>query len=1212
MSGSTGHHLSFTKFAKNFYGNLSQLNGLESGSLLSSPGNSFPSSLKSSNNNINNNIPSRSSELTYHCEREVTALSQLSHPINWGGETPKHHVVIGGKNYLKLLALDTLQTRVVKEYNLLDAGKSSSVYANHRNAKLNMVNTIKTKDDTIACGLSNGDVSIYRLSNRGSATLYHKLVDHRRTINSLDFVDDLANLLISGSQDGTIKFWDLRAASPKPMISVSFSNHSDPIRSCQYSPHSSRRNKLTILSVHDSGSLCKYDLRSNSNYQHLINNPERKWNFHTGPALSLHIHPEKEYVITGGRDKRMCVCSYGDSISGGTKAGPGPDFIINTYGPVMKVRWSNYPVKYGGNGSGNDNVESTYSNDDKLSYDEREFLSSASITPSDPLFHYDFACNYLNDDPTISVFNLRRKFIARDTIYTKNLKAFQNFIWANNTDFSRKLWSISKSNDFVSYDLDSYSDHIVHPIEDLNDVTLGWSNGFCDFSFVDQERHEFQINVETLSSINTEAAESVLDVASELAMNLLNLVEEVDEPLHNTVSIPITPGMASVTANPMDFISSNYSVSPKDRAYLRPQSYNNMFIPRPGSPALKHSNSEGVHNRPVLKRNPSQMTQASGHSASSLTGQKRYLSINYTSPYVCPVSIPLPLNDEVGFEIIARSYLLEIPDSFSLARVCLFNAEYAASANKFRHCQSWQALAIAVEDYHDNQTRRKATYQQDNGDDNNNNETKNFSSESLDLPELKSILSELGNLVGSFNSMSSLTTNNNYQELKDHHGGVETESEERVKIKNNSTSSLVEMLAKSRGNSFTSPNISRVNSTIFSRNAQFKDAAFNEVAIEDDDDEEGGDGVEDAEQAAISSSGATDQKIKGILTQPLVDNNSEEGSRKLKLNIDTVPPMRPYSVYSGSLQQSPLLNRKYSTTTRAQAFEDLDNEIPSSRFLFSSASSASPVLYGSLQMTHFGSAGPGTLSRRDSTFLQGSKMAFQRRSLQHVNGDANDVEEKTEQESSKVDTRSELTRAIDHEKTKEYEVHKPWKLKEILEQLLEYSAQQGDIIMCCTLCLLFYDTGVVTKEAAMEWYLTYVDILKRKRLFSIAAKVINSVPRALLPEIVEHTKNEVDLRFYCCHCQKLLLNEKSKHRVTALKVGGGEGEVGGEFGFWYCDNCNKMQLNCIYCNEPCKGLNVVVSLKCGHRGHFWCLREWFVEDENVDCPGGCGYTVVTT
>ena len=135
------------------------------------------------------------------------------------------------------------------------------------------------------------------------------------------------------------------------------------------------RNKLTILSVHDSGALCKYDLRSpNGGYQHNINVPERKWNFHTGPALSLNIHPEKEYVITGGRDQKVCIWNYGDSPTHQNKISP--DYMINTYGPVMKIRWSVYPDNIP---SKTDTSSSQYQQileskryDDKTSSNERE------------------------------------------------------------------------------------------------------------------------------------------------------------------------------------------------------------------------------------------------------------------------------------------------------------------------------------------------------------------------------------------------------------------------------------------------------------------------------------------------------------------------------------------------------------------------------------------------------------------------------------------------------------------------------------------------------------------------------------------------------------------------------------------------------------------------------------------------------------------------
>ena len=103
----------------------------------------------------------------------------------------------------------------------------------------------------------------------------------------------------------------------------------------------------------------------------------------------------------------------------------------------------------------------------------------------------------------------------------------------------------------------------------------------------------------------------------------------------------------------------------------------------------------------------------------------------------------------------------------------------------------------------------------------------------------------------------------------------------------------------------------------------------------------------------------------------------------------------------------------------------------------------------------------------------------------------------------------------------------------------------------------------------------------------MALAVINLVPKDL--EELRALK-EVDLRFFCCFCDKVILNEnKNKH----------------DFGYWYCDLCSRQQPNCVYCHEPCHGLNVVRSLKCGHRGHFGCLKQWFVEEGNSECPGGC-------
>ena len=188
-------------------------------------------------------------------------MSQLNCSLLIGGYSGdlQHHVVIGGK-LSSTMCVSESQQRIISGINLFE---SKSIYNSRAPNKLINVNTIKTFADTIATGLSNGVVSIYKISPNGQSKVTGKYSDHNRTINSLDFIES-ENQLLSGSQDGTIKLWDLRSSSTKPVMTVQANLHSDPIRACQYSPHSAVRNKICVLSVHDSGALCKFDLRTKS------------------------------------------------------------------------------------------------------------------------------------------------------------------------------------------------------------------------------------------------------------------------------------------------------------------------------------------------------------------------------------------------------------------------------------------------------------------------------------------------------------------------------------------------------------------------------------------------------------------------------------------------------------------------------------------------------------------------------------------------------------------------------------------------------------------------------------------------------------------------------------------------------------------------------------------------------------------------------------
>ncbi|CUM65533.1 uncharacterized protein PRCAT00003179001 [Priceomyces carsonii] len=1223
-SYSTPNQLSLARFAFNIYGALNQSSSIESGS---------PSSSNSSVRSRLNDNAANKNRLTYNCEREVACVSQYS-PSGispYSEAETLNHVVIGGKNYLKILTLNGEQTRITQETNVLE--QAGPLYSKSRiplSSKLNNINTIKTSTDSIACGLSNGIISIYKVNNNGKSSLTHKFTDHKRCINSLDFnpKPENPNLLISGSQDGSIKLWDLRSSSVKPETTVISGGHSDPVRACQISPHTQVRNKLTVLSAHDSGTLCMHDLRCPGHQQlHLpLYTPERKCNFHTGPALSLHIHPEKEYVITGGRDQKLCIWNYGRSFAFNNTS---PDFIVNTYGPVMKVRWSNYACS----SNDIDHSHAEYSKfDEKSTYEERE--TAYASTTNNPLYNYDFACLYLNDDPTLAVFNLKRKYIPKEVI--TSTKPFQNFIWAKNYSQTRSMWTITKSNVFAAYNLDNNCNQqdISKPLDNLSNVSVTWNDGIGDFCFVTQEKDEFEFNSETDTS--TEASMysdsgHELPLYGESALHLRRLSEDQDasnfEPNYNGDYSPYGSKI-QVGSVPIAYSSTATLKNDRNTNQKTPMMHSLKSSPKPTGRLSSAFND--AQNRPSLDRNQSQSTFESSvsinHAAQTKVNTKRkLLCVNYASPYLVPLSLPLPLNDEYVFEALSQNYLISIPDGFRLHDVCLLNASVAASVNRYRDCQVWRMLAVSLEQNHQ--------VEKTNMD---------FTEESKDDQggDSRSILSDLGNFVGSYNSNSTLTTNyggtagneNSAESLEKAISRQQSFNQIYSETKNLSSHNLMNIINVGRGNSFThGPNTS---SNAFFKNNENPPNDDNEDAIEDDDEENNVNSKAKSQSEGFSNVDIKRSKSDSSLKQPnkisreigkkhsVASFSEDSSSLPIKYSPIKAEPENYLKMEilpnSKTLVGKHLFQRRPSYLRVATKYhfensEDLDDE--NQNILnkaavgsFSSASTHQEIGdgFGSFGHTYhsynshgsFGYSAPhsqgSSLSRRDSVIPTQGFFKTHDKTTRNKDNRLDEVNEDVEERQSadKNLMHSELTRAI-NESENDATSSKAWETFSLLLKALDYAALQGDIVFCATLTMLFYDVTNIDRARSLEWLSLYVEILQRKRLFVNAVQIIKTAPKDLASDLA--TNKDLDLRFYCPKCQTLIVNEQSKDLSQGL---------------WYCSRCSSPQPSCIYCGEPCKGLNVVVSLRCGHRGHFGCLREWFVEEENVECPGGCDYSII--
>ncbi|KAL6951044.1 hypothetical protein ACO0QE_000336 [Hanseniaspora vineae] len=320
-------------------------------------------------------------------------------------------------------------------------------------------------------------VSLYDVK-RADTPLVGKLAEHTRSINSFDFHmgSQQNSMFITGGQDGTVKLWDLRKTGSSTRTNksdISINTMSDSVRDVKWCPvwggndmnqnqkehgyrgnqdqmssssvnefgmsaHSSFSHSLSNIanshqsfdgnkasassitsttslnngnyfaSIHDSGNLLIYDLR---NYAQ----PQRKINAHSGPGLCMHWHPSGNYIITGGRDGKLCLWFVGEG-----KPTFFPEQVMNVGQPVSKLKFQPFL----GNSSPN------------------------SITES------KFAMSPLGDAATVSIYSLANRFIPKNVLVTENSSL--GFVWYD----ENMMFSIDKGNIISGWDISKEADQL--------------------------------------------------------------------------------------------------------------------------------------------------------------------------------------------------------------------------------------------------------------------------------------------------------------------------------------------------------------------------------------------------------------------------------------------------------------------------------------------------------------------------------------------------------------------------------------------------------------------------------------------------------------------------------------------------------------------------------------------------------------------------------
>ncbi|KAJ5903218.1 hypothetical protein N7504_005601 [Penicillium tannophilum] len=244
------------------------------------------------------------------------------------------HAVIGGKDILKTIRVSPDHSS--EEFNIRNAVVSYA--STHHDAGVSMphkdqlnVKDVKWShgnyDRIIATAVANGRIVVYDLQRPGLQLC--RFQGHNRQVHRLAFNPHLASWLLSGSQDGTIRMWDLRSASTNRSLSTCGSKHvyqgnSDAIRDVRWSPSDG----VVFATASDSGAIQMWDSRK-------TNAPLMRIAAHDRPCFAVDWHPDGKHIVSGGTDRQVKVWDFSSSAERRQK----PTFQFRTPQPVTNVRW---------------------------------------------------------------------------------------------------------------------------------------------------------------------------------------------------------------------------------------------------------------------------------------------------------------------------------------------------------------------------------------------------------------------------------------------------------------------------------------------------------------------------------------------------------------------------------------------------------------------------------------------------------------------------------------------------------------------------------------------------------------------------------------------------------------------------------------------------------------------------------------------------------
>ncbi|KAI4216563.1 MAG: hypothetical protein LQ351_001052 [Letrouitia transgressa] len=259
------------------------------------------------------------------------------------------HVVLAGREILKTVQIS--DSTCTEDYNLRSEiiaytaahGNSGNV-ASARHRDQIIATDVKWAhgryDTTIATAAANGQIVLYDLNRPGVELA--RLHEHSRQVHRVAFNPFEGALLLSGSQDATIRLWDLRALVGDKSVMTCTSRYTYPgnsegIRDLRWSP----TNGVEFAACTDNGAVQRWDFTK-------LNAPLLKINAHEKTCHSIDWHPDGKHLVSAGTDKNIKIWDF-SSTDRRMKA----RWQLRAPRPVLNVRWRPSSWYYDHQGIGN-------------------------------------------------------------------------------------------------------------------------------------------------------------------------------------------------------------------------------------------------------------------------------------------------------------------------------------------------------------------------------------------------------------------------------------------------------------------------------------------------------------------------------------------------------------------------------------------------------------------------------------------------------------------------------------------------------------------------------------------------------------------------------------------------------------------------------------------------------------------------------------------